>query len=104
MAGTVVPVRPGYLQRPLGLQLPEQQSSSALHDSFLPAHPDAQTSPAAQLGEPSALLHCHWPSEQQVWPSKQKGLPPTPGSSSGLQQAAGGAIIHISKNKNSDHH
>src|SRR5262245_34068626 len=41
----------------------------------------------AQLGVPLALLHFHVPSAQQVVPSKQGGLGPTPGFSSGLQQA-----------------
>ena len=74
-----------HLHVPLPLHLPEQQSSLEVQLPPALAQP-TQTSPGSQLGEASGLLHCQFPLEQQVWPSKQNGLPPTPGSRPGSQQ------------------
>ena len=100
----IFPIVRDYLQLPLGLQSPEQQSSSASQGSFLPAQPASQTSPGSQLGEPSGLLQLQVPSAQQLWPSKHIGFPPTPGSSSGLQHALAGGLPTTSLGASSAQH
>jgi hypothetical protein len=55
-----------YLQVPLPLHFPEQQSAFELQGSPLSPQLPSQTSPGAQLGVPSALLQFQLPSAQQV--------------------------------------